>query len=1167
MDTPNPPPSRIGSASEMNLMHIRRCSGTRRGFARFSSLLILVLWAISASAEPISLKVLTYNTHLFGELLIFKLGNLFFPLLHRDDDRKQELKVRLDASPADIVFLEEVWSGAYADNIRDAVKEKYPNFYAANPDHGETNRFGLAIMTRRGINIKAANKFGFNACFDLGVDKQDSVLDKGILHVVCGITSDFDPRIPAGEEIIVGLFGTHFMTSQSTHSDAADCSYQRLTEVIQLFQQEYPDAAVILGGDFNNSPRTPKYGTYFENLVLPATGLINAYDANRELDVVYYQGSGDPKPIGEWRMNEANGNLTDATGNHAPAVPTGVRTYSAPGVPQGTYGSINVTAPIGTSIGFGPTSVDGYFTVSPLENNPGIGLRPNAFFTAMGWIRPVPLGRARIEQGNHLLLSTTGPDKSDGGWSLGLSVTNRTTTKGRIRFIPYGALPLDSKEFDLTTNNFVHIAITYRDGKISYFLNGESIGHSIASVPFTEPSDNARLVIGSRVNGDAADQMSGNLDGLRVYDTLLTEAQIKTAAQNSVSRNLSTTIATTQNFADDLSNYTTKSTLREENPGFTVDKAHNQLLIHFAGKVEQVFDSPDHIFYANGTETRLSVVHGRTGVILGWKLSDGLDLSDHYPLYTELQLDDARLKPTAYKFGWTPAPDLLTGNGVEADGELKLPLDYGTVLVGAGARVSGENVVTLRLHVAPIGIDGTIGPSRILNFGSSPDGAVEVDGAVGSQEVVVGLGFRASGGNITTMALYSRRLDSNTGKLVGAMKERRFGSAPDHDLELVVRANDDTRIATGFGMRAHNSNIAGLVLHTGRLVVTPDNPNRYHAWRKSVFPENQKFVDSISGPDADPDLDGAPNSLEFAFGTNPLVQDTTNQWALSVTTDATDQRQVFHVITPRNVNAEAVDVVFEESSNLATPVDSKFTWRSSSAVTAGSGVEASGQLSLLNEAGSVIVGAGGRVHNNNFVTLRLHVAPILADGTLGKPHIRNFGDDAGGNAEVDGTVAPGEVLVGLGFAASGGNITAMRLYGRQLDPKTGKLLPRRNEYRFGSDPNRALEQVLIIDANDDSRIAVGFGARAHDNNIEGLVLYRGILQSAPVSPIKDAWTPVFNAQGNALISVGNNYHVSLKLPRVNQSDLSVHSSWPLIGRDVTGPNAFLRARAVLKAQQ
>ena len=1162
------PPCRSGFAEKASQVHPAARSLSRITPIWLCSLLMLLLYALSASAAPISLRVMTYNTHLFGELLLFQAGGAFLPLLYRDDDRKQGLKARLSADPADIVFLQEVWSGAFADNIRDnTIATQYPNFYAANPTHGEINRFGLAIMTRKGINMKSAKKFSFSACFDLGVDLQDSVIDKGIIQVVCGITSDFDSRIPVGEEIIVGLFTTHFMTSQSSYSDAADCSYQRLTEVIQLFQEEYPGAAIILGGDFNNSPRTSKYETSFENLVLPATGLINAYDTERELDVVYYQGSGDPTPIGEWKMNEASGNLIDSTGKQAPGIPTGVRTYLAPGVPQGTYGSINVTAPSGSSIAFGPVSADGYFTVPAPAQSPVMSLKPDKCFTAMGWIHPVPSGRARIEQGNHLLFSTTGPGGSDGGWALGLSVTNRTSTKGRIRFMPYGSAALDSDDFDLSTNSFVHIAVTYLNGEINYFLNGEFIGHSDTSAPFSSPSDTARLVIGARLNGVDADQMSGRLDGLRIYDTLLTESQIRIAAQNSVSGDVATTIATTENFGQELSQFTTKSTLRDENPGFTIDKAHNELIIHFSKQVEQFFDSPDHIFFASGSETRLGVVRDRTRVISNWKLSDGLDLSDHYPLYTELQLDDPRLQPPAYKFGWTAAPDLGADTGLEADGELKLPLHYSSVLVGAGARVSGENVVTLRLRVAHIGLDGTLGRSRTLNFGSEPDGGVEVDGEVGSQEALVGIGFRASGGNITTMALYAKRLDPNTGKLVGSLKEYRFGSAPNNGLEMFVRADDDSRIATGFGLRSHNSNIEALVLHTGRLVVTPENPKRYHPWRKAVFPENQRFVDAISGPDADPDLDGAPNALEFAFGTNPLIKDSTNQWALSVTTNAADQRRVFHVKTPRNLNADAVDVVFEETSNLAAPVGSKFIWGRSSALTAGTGVESSGKLSLRNEAGSVLVGAGGRVQDNNFVTLRLHVAPILADGTLGESHIRNFGADPGGTPEVDGKVGPGEVLVGLGFAASGGNVTAMRLYAKKVDPKTGKLLSPRKEYRFGSEPNRALEQVLIIDSADDSRIAVGFGARAHDNNIEGLTLYRGILQPATVRSITDAWTPVVSGQGNAVITLGNNYDLSLKLPRVDQSSLSVHSSWPLIGQDVTGPNVFLRARAVLKAAQ
>lgn len=1122
---------------------------------------------VGYSAPPLRLRVLTYNTHLFGELLAFEVGDLFLPLLHRDDDRKQALKTRLNTSSADIVFLQEVWSGAFADNIRDATRAEYPNFFAANPTHGQLNRFGLAIMTAKGINILSAEKFSFSDCFDLGVDEQDSVVDKGVLKLVCGITSEFDTSIPPGVEIKVGLFCTHFMTSQSSHSQAADCSYQRLTEIIQRFQEDYPNSAVILGGDFNNSPRSGKYEPYFENLLLPATGLVNAFDAQRELDVVYHQASGEPRPIGDWKMNEGSGNLIDSTGNHAPGVPTGVPTYLAPGVPRGTYGSINLTTPAGSSIYYGPSTVDRFFNISSSSPNAVMNLDPTDCFTVMGWINPVPLGTSRPVVGRHTMISTGGAADADGGWGLGLSVTSTSGQGSRIRFTPYGKPALESDAFTLPANGFVHVAVTYRSGDISYFLNGTAIGGSTSVVQFNARSSEARMTIGGRLGGSNVEQVSGLVDGLRVYAELLSAPQIRTAAYNSVSGNTVGTIANTQNFIEDLAVHAAKVTMRAEDPGYTVDKLHNTLIHVFSKKVEKDFDSPDHIFFANGLRTsRLSLVKDQTKVFTTWRLPDGLDLSDHYPLYTELELDDPRLQAPVYNFGWTPAADVVRGSGLEGDAELTLPADYGMVVVGAGGRASGNNFVTLRLDVAPILPDGTIGTARVRNFGSEPEGGVEVARSVGSQEVVVGLGFRASGGNITTMALYAKRLDPATGRLVGSVKEYRTGSDPNHGLEMFAFVDDSTRIVTGFGARAHDNNIEGLVLHTARLTPAPESPNSYQAWRKAMFPANQVLEDSVSGPDEDPDLDGTPNVLEFGFGTNPLIKDVTNRWPLSVTTNRADQRSVFSVKVPRNTNAEGVQITFEETSNLSTPKRAKFAWRrSASTLTAGSGTEADGKLLDPMESTSVIVGAGGRAYDNNFVTLQLHVAPILADGTLGTPRIRKFGPEGGAGVEVDGRVPGGEVVVGLGFAASGGNLTAMRLYAKKLDPKTGKLLPPMKLYRFGPDLNRAPELELFADS--ESRIAIGFGARVHDNNVAGLQLYTGILGEAPEGKMRDAWTPIISGEGNATITLGRSFDISLKLPRVDQSQLTDPAGWPLIDQDLSSANVFVRARAVLKSAQ
>src|SRR4051812_3769307 len=78
--------------------------------------------------------------------------------------------------------------------------------------------------------------------------------------------------------------------------------------------------------------------------------------------------------IGSWRHDEAAGNLIDSPGAHPPGTPTGTPTYGQPGVPNGTYGAINVTNAAGTAIEYGPSEVDEFFTIGTDNNNPVMNL-------------------------------------------------------------------------------------------------------------------------------------------------------------------------------------------------------------------------------------------------------------------------------------------------------------------------------------------------------------------------------------------------------------------------------------------------------------------------------------------------------------------------------------------------------------------------------------------------------------------------------------------------------------------------------------------------------------------------------------------------------------------------------------------------------------------------
>ena len=232
--------------------------------------------------------------------------------------------------------------------------------------------------------------------------------------------------------------------------------------------------------------------------------------------------------IGIWTQDESSGDLIDATGNHPPGVATGAPTYATPGVSNGSYGAITVTNAGGTSIDYGPSTVDEFFTLGTDNNNPTMNLLATGSFTVMSWMNP----NAPAATSTYRPLSTGSSSGADGGWGFGLRLNGTAGTGSAIRFTTYGIADNDSSAFDVTFGDWVHLAATYDNGSINYFLNGNALD-SDTSVFGPNGIDN-RLVIGGRLGGADGDQVDGRLDGIRVYDSVLTAGEIQAAALVSV---------------------------------------------------------------------------------------------------------------------------------------------------------------------------------------------------------------------------------------------------------------------------------------------------------------------------------------------------------------------------------------------------------------------------------------------------------------------------------------------------------------------------------------------------------------------------------------------------------------------------------------------------------
>ena len=234
--------------------------------------------------------------------------------------------------------------------------------------------------------------------------------------------------------------------------------------------------------------------------------------------------------IGSWSQDEVSGNLIDSTGGHPAGVATGSPVFGQPGVANGTYGALTVTDAAGTSIEYGPSSSDEFFTIGTDNNNPALNLDQTDAFTVMGWINPTA---PTLPASTYRFFSTGSGAGGDRGWGIGLRLNGATGANSAIRLTTYGVADNDSSPFNVNFGEWQHIAATYNNGAINYFLNGNALD-SDTSV-FGNELAPGRLVIGGRVGANDVDQASGLLDGIRIYDEVLSLAQIQDAAVASIS--------------------------------------------------------------------------------------------------------------------------------------------------------------------------------------------------------------------------------------------------------------------------------------------------------------------------------------------------------------------------------------------------------------------------------------------------------------------------------------------------------------------------------------------------------------------------------------------------------------------------------------------------------
>lgn len=197
-----------------------------------------------------TLKVITYNTHLFGDEAVG------FPPTFADATRAALIAEFIKIENADVVALQEVWDEELASRIVQIAG--YPHAFYSN-EHDEWDDFlnsGLLLLSKYPL-VNASQMF-YRA-----EDGLDGYASKGFVQATV-IEDGFQ----------LGIFSTH---TQAEHDgDAVKARRMQLEQLgsqIRRYRSENPGAEVIAMGDFNVISESGEYN----DRLLPFLGLRDAY--------------------------------------------------------------------------------------------------------------------------------------------------------------------------------------------------------------------------------------------------------------------------------------------------------------------------------------------------------------------------------------------------------------------------------------------------------------------------------------------------------------------------------------------------------------------------------------------------------------------------------------------------------------------------------------------------------------------------------------------------------------------------------------------------------------------------------------------------------------------------------------------------------------------------
>ncbi len=218
-----------------------------------------------------------------------------------------------------------------------------------------------------------------------------------------------------------------------------------------------------------------------------------------------------------------------------------------------------------------------------------------------------------------------------------------------------------------------------------------------------------------------------------------------------------------------------------------------------------------------------------------------------------------------------PVNDFNIGTGFSGPVTAVLPLPDGRILVG-GNFMFFNGVERARL--ALLNADGSL--AATFNPGAGPNGAVNALAVDSGGRFLVGGAFNEYNG--TPVNRLVRLLPNGT---LDETFETGEGASGTINSIVYLPEEQIALVAGSFTFFAGQSRARLAAVHAGGEAVGTEG--RFPSWLAENFTSAELANGQISGPAADPDGDGVPNLLEYAFGGDPKAPGTAPLPTLSTT--------------------------------------------------------------------------------------------------------------------------------------------------------------------------------------------------------------------------------------------------------------------------------------------